>query len=139
MSIAAADAQALVGRRSEMAQFRAVARRMHRGTVRGRHPDSRRGRHRQDAADGRAAIGRRGVGHDERIRASFSISGPNADTAPSARWWRGSSAWDPGASSDLVEGAIDTALRELRLQPDDALYLRDLLEVPQPEATRGVL
>jgi predicted ATPase len=25
----------------------------------------------------------------------------------------------------------------LRLQPDDALYLRDLLEVPQPEATRG--
>jgi predicted ATPase len=25
----------------------------------------------------------------------------------------------------------------LRLQPDDALYLRDLLEVSQPEATRG--
>ena len=28
-------------------------------------------------------------------------------------------------------------MRELRLQPDDALYLRDLLEVPQPDATRG--
>ena len=25
----------------------------------------------------------------------------------------------------------------MRLQPDNALYLRDLLEVPQPEATRG--
>jgi tetratricopeptide (TPR) repeat protein len=41
------------------------------------------------------------------------------------------------ASSGLVEGAIDTVLKELRLQSDDALYLRDLLEVSQPEATRG--
>ena len=42
------------------------------------------------------------------------------------------------ASPDIVESAIDKALRELRLLPDDALYLRDLLEVPQPEATRGL-
>jgi hypothetical protein len=45
---------------------------------------------------------------------------------------------EPRAPSEAVECAIDAALRELRLQPDDALYLRDLLEVPQPEATRGL-
>jgi hypothetical protein len=41
-------------------------------------------------------------------------------------------------SADAIEAAIDAAVRELRLEPDDALYLRDLLEVPQPDAVRGV-
>jgi class 3 adenylate cyclase/tetratricopeptide (TPR) repeat protein len=39
---------------------------------------------------------------------------------------------------DVVEDAIATAMRSARLAPDDALYLRDLLEVPQLEATRAL-
>ena len=38
-----------------------------------------------------------------------------------------------GGSSDAVESTIDKTLRDFGLQQDDALYLRDLLEVPQPE------
>ena len=41
-------------------------------------------------------------------------------------------------AADAVETAIEETVRELQLQPDDALYLRDLLEIPQPDATRGV-
>jgi class 3 adenylate cyclase len=37
---------------------------------------------------------------------------------------------------DVAEGAIDGFLRDGRLQADDALYLRDLLEMPQPEAAQ---
>src|ERR1700682_421200 len=40
------------------------------------------------------------------------------------------------ATSDAAERAIDTIVREGRLEVDDAHYLRDLLEMPQPEATR---
>ena len=38
------------------------------------------------------------------------------------------------ATPDDAEQAIDIAIREGHLQADDALYLRDLLEMPQPEA-----
>jgi class 3 adenylate cyclase/tetratricopeptide (TPR) repeat protein len=41
-----------------------------------------------------------------------------------------------GATMDAAESAIVTLQQNLQLQPDDALYLRDLLEIPQPEATR---
>ncbi len=40
------------------------------------------------------------------------------------------------ATSDAAERAIDTIVREGRLEVDDALYLRDLLEMSQPETTR---
>jgi class 3 adenylate cyclase/tetratricopeptide (TPR) repeat protein len=42
------------------------------------------------------------------------------------------------ATPDDVESAIEEGRRDARLQADDALYLRDLLEAPQPEAERGV-
>ena len=38
------------------------------------------------------------------------------------------------ATPDDAEQAIDIAIRDGHLQADDALYLRDLLEMPQPEA-----
>jgi hypothetical protein len=44
----------------------------------------------------------------------------------------------PDAPLEAVELALDATVRDLALQPDDALYMRDLLEVPQPEASRGV-
>ena len=37
---------------------------------------------------------------------------------------------------DVAERAIAEILRDGRLQADDALYLRDLLEMSQPEAAR---
>jgi class 3 adenylate cyclase/tetratricopeptide (TPR) repeat protein len=40
------------------------------------------------------------------------------------------------ATSDAAERTIDTIMREGRLEVDDALYLRDLLEMSQPETTR---
>jgi class 3 adenylate cyclase/tetratricopeptide (TPR) repeat protein len=42
------------------------------------------------------------------------------------------------ADPDDAEHAIDIATRDGRLQADDALYLRDLLELPQPEASRNL-
>jgi predicted ATPase len=43
---------------------------------------------------------------------------------------------DSEATPDAAERAMDLLLKEDRLQADDLLYLRDLLEMPQPEATR---
>ena len=40
------------------------------------------------------------------------------------------------STSDAAERAIENIVREGRLQVDDALYLRDLLEMSQPETTR---
>jgi class 3 adenylate cyclase/tetratricopeptide (TPR) repeat protein len=37
---------------------------------------------------------------------------------------------------DVCESTIDEIMRDGRLQADDALYLRDLLEISQPEGTR---
>jgi class 3 adenylate cyclase/tetratricopeptide (TPR) repeat protein len=43
----------------------------------------------------------------------------------------------PGSmASNNAEHAIDVAIRDGHLQADDALYLRDLLEMPQPETAR---
>jgi class 3 adenylate cyclase/tetratricopeptide (TPR) repeat protein len=39
---------------------------------------------------------------------------------------------------DVVEDAVEAARLTAQLEPDDALYLRDLLEVPQLEATRAL-
>jgi class 3 adenylate cyclase/tetratricopeptide (TPR) repeat protein len=40
------------------------------------------------------------------------------------------------ATSGAAERAIEELIRDSRFQEDDALYLRDLLEMSQPEATR---
>ena len=40
------------------------------------------------------------------------------------------------ATSDAAERAVDNVVRDERLEVDDALYLRDLLEMSQPETTR---
>ena len=79
---AAAETQALVGRRSELGQCRAALDACVDGNVRRRHPDPRRGRHRQDAADGGIAIDRRGGGNDAARR-------PHSRFRNRARPWRG--------------------------------------------------
>src|SRR4051812_29515107 len=40
------------------------------------------------------------------------------------------------ATRDAAERAIRALLQDFQLQADDALYLRDLLEIPQPEDAR---
>ena len=42
------------------------------------------------------------------------------------------------ATPDAVEDAIEAARQSAQLETDDTLYLRDLLEVPQLEATRAL-
>jgi class 3 adenylate cyclase/tetratricopeptide (TPR) repeat protein len=44
----------------------------------------------------------------------------------------------PGASTEAAEGAIEAARRQAGLQADDMLYLHDLVEMPQPDAARGL-
>ena len=94
MSVAAADAQALVGRRREMAQFRAALDACIDGPsgavilIRGEAGIGKT-RLMEELQSAAAASGMKG------IRPSFSISGPNADTARCEWWWRVSSAWDP--------------------------------------------
>ena len=41
-----------------------------------------------------------------------------------------------GATVEAVENAIDDLLQAHQLEPDDALFLRDLLEIPHSEAAR---
>ncbi len=135
--IAAADAEALVGRRSEMAQFRAVLDACIEGpsgTV--------------ILIRGEAGIGKTRLMDELQSAAAASGMTTHSGFVLDFGTERGHGAvrtvlagligLGSDASSDIVEGAIETAVRELRLQPDDALYLRDLLEVPQPDATRGV-
>jgi class 3 adenylate cyclase/tetratricopeptide (TPR) repeat protein len=132
-----AEAPALVGRRSEMAQFRAVLDACIQGTsgsvvlIRGeagigktRLMDEL---HSAAAASGMATHGgfvldfgtERGHGAVRTVVAGLVGVGP-------------------GESSDAIENAIDAARLEQRLPSDDVLYLRDLLEAPQPEETRGL-
>ena len=136
MNIAAADAQALVGRRSEMAHFRVIL-------------DSC-----IDGPSGAVILirGEAGIGKTrlmDELQSAAAASGMTSHSGFVLDFGteRGHGAirtvvagligLGSQASSNIVEGAIDAALKELRLQPDDALFLRDLLEVPQPEATRG--
>ena len=135
MNIAAADAQALVGRRSEMAQFRAVLDACIEG------PSGA-----VILIRGEAGIGKTRLMDELQSAAAASGMTSHSGFVLDFGTERGHGAvrtvvagligLEPGASTDIVEGAIETAVRELRLHPDDALYLRDLLEVPQPEAAR---
>jgi class 3 adenylate cyclase/tetratricopeptide (TPR) repeat protein len=136
MSIAVADAQAIVGRRSEVAQFRAALDACIEG------PSGA-----VILIRGEAGIGKTRLMEELRSAAALSgikrYSGSVLDFGTE----RGHGAvrtvvagligLGSQAPSGLVEGEIDTALRQLSLQSDDALYLRDLLEVSQPEETRG--
>ena len=136
MGVAAADAQPLVGRLPEMAQFRAALEMC------------------IDGPSGAVILirGEAGIGKTrlmEELQSVAAASGMRTHSGFVLDFGteRGHGAvrmvvagligLGSQASSGLVEGAIDTVLKELRLQSDDALYLRDLLEVSQPEATRG--
>ena len=135
MSVAAADAQALVGRLPEMAQFRAALD----ACIDGPFGAVIRIR-------GEAGIGKTRLMEELQSAAAASGMRTHSGFVLDFGTERGHGAvrmvvagligLGSHASSDLVEGAIDAALKELRLQSDDALYLRDLLEVSQPEATR---
>src|SRR5271157_1383096 len=135
-NIAAADAQALVGRRSEMAQFRAVLDACIEG------PSGA-----VILIRGEAGIGKTRLMEELQSAAAASGMTRYSGFVLDFGTERGHGAvrtvvagligLEAQATSDSVESAIDAALKELRLQPDDALFLRDLLEVPQPEATRG--
>ena len=136
LNIAAADAQALVGRRSEMAHFRAVLDSCIEG------PSGA-----VILIRGEAGIGKTRLMDELQSAAAASGMTSHSGFVLDFGTERGHGAvrtvvagligLGSQASSDIVEGAIDAALKELTLQPDDALFLRDLLEVPQPEATRG--
>jgi class 3 adenylate cyclase len=137
MNIAAAGAQALVGRRSEMAQFRTVLDACIEGPsgaailIRGEAGIGKT-RLMDELQSAAAALGM--TSHSGFVLDFGTERGHGAvRTVVSRLIGLGS-----GASTDIVEGAIETAVRELMLHPDDALYLRDLLEVPQPETTRGL-
>ena len=133
--ISTADAHTLVGRRSEVAVFRAVLDACIEGT--------------SGAAiliRGEAGIGKTRLMDELQSSALASGMATHAGFVLDFGTERGHGAvrtvvagligLEPRAPSDAVESAIDVARRELRLQPDDALYLCDLLEVPQPESTR---
>ena len=136
MNIAAADAQALVGRRSEMAHFRAVLDSCIEG------PSGA-----VILIRGEAGIGKTRLMDELQSAAAASGMTSHSGFVLDFGTERGHGAvrtvvagligLGSQVPSNIVEGAIDAALKELRLQPDDALFLRDLLEVPQPEATRG--
>src|SRR5271166_762370 len=135
--IAAADAHALVGRRAEMAQFRAVLDTCIGGT--------------SGAAiliRGEAGIGKTRLMEELQAAALASGMATQAGLVLDFGTERGHGAvrtvvagligLGPGATPAAIESAIDAARGEWRLKDDDALYLRDLLELPQPDATRGV-
>ncbi len=136
-TVAVGDAHALVGRRSEMAQFRAVLGACIGGT--------------SGAAiliRGEAGIGKTRLMEELQAAALASGMATHAGLVLDFGTERGHGAvrtvvagligLEPGAPPAAIESAIDAARRECRLKDDDALYLRDLLELPQPDATRGL-
>ncbi len=136
-SIATTDTQALVGRRSELAQFRAVLDACVEGPsgavilIRG---EAGIGKTRLMDELQSAAVAS-GLARYSGFVLDFGTERGHGAVRTVVAGLIGLRAQ---ATSDVVESAIETAVRELRLPPDGALYLRDLLEVPQPEATRGV-
>jgi class 3 adenylate cyclase/tetratricopeptide (TPR) repeat protein len=133
----APDAHALVGRRSELGQFRAVLDACVNGT------------------SGAAVLirGEAGIGKTRLIDELHAIAGASEMSCHAGfvldfGTARGHGAVrtvvagllgvGPDAAPDKIEKAIDVARQVARLQLDDALYLRDLLEAPQPEATQKI-
>ena len=136
-SVAAATVEALVGRRAEMTQFHAILDASIEGPCGG-----------VIVIRGEAGIGKTRLMEELRSAAAASGMATHAGLVLDFGTERGQGAVRTVAagllglgsreSVDAVETAIDEACRELHLQPDDSLYLRDLLEIPQPDATRGV-
>jgi class 3 adenylate cyclase/tetratricopeptide (TPR) repeat protein len=134
---AAADGQTLVGRRAEMAQFRAVLDACIEGTSGA-----------VILIRGEAGIGKTRLMEEFVSAAAASGLATHAGVVLDFGTERGHGAvrtvvarllgLGPNASSDTVERMVETACGELKLQPDDALYLRDLLEQTQADETRAV-
>src|SRR6202790_1335140 len=131
----APEAHALVGRRSELGQFRAVLDACING------------------ATGTALLirGEAGIGKTRLMDALQSIAAASGMSCTAGFILDFGTARGHGAvrtvvagllglgseaTSDEAERAIDSIVRDGRLQEDDALYLRDLLEMPQPEAAQ---
>jgi class 3 adenylate cyclase/tetratricopeptide (TPR) repeat protein len=131
----APDAHALVGRRSELGQFRAVL-------------DAC-----VNSAAGTALLirGEAGIGKTRLIDELQSIAAASGMSCTAGFVLDFGTARGHGAvrtvvagllglvseaTSEAAERAIDTIVRQGRLEVDDALYLRDLLEMPQPEAVQ---
>jgi class 3 adenylate cyclase/tetratricopeptide (TPR) repeat protein len=131
----APEAHALVGRRSELGQFRAVLDACVNGTT------------------GTAILirGEAGIGKTRLMDELQSIAAASGMSCTAgfvldfgtARGHgavrtvvAGLLALGSEATSDATERAIDVLVREGRLEVDDALYVRDLLEMPQPEAAQ---
>ena len=131
----APDAHALVGRRSELGQFRAVL-------------DAC-----VNSATGTALLirGEAGIGKTRLMDELQSIAAASGMSCTAGFVLDFGTARGHGAvrtvvagllglgseaTSDEAERAIDSIMREGRLEVDDALYLRDLLEMPQPETAQ---
>jgi class 3 adenylate cyclase/tetratricopeptide (TPR) repeat protein len=131
----APEAHALVGRRSELGQFRAVLDACVNGTT------------------GTALLirGEAGIGKTRLIDELQSIATASGMSCTAGFVLDFGTARGHGAVRTVVAGllglgsdvtpdgavtAIDGILRDGRLQADDALYLRDLLEMSPPEASR---
>jgi class 3 adenylate cyclase/tetratricopeptide (TPR) repeat protein len=131
----APEAHALVGRRTEVGQFRAVLEACINGST------------------GTALVirGEAGIGKTRLMDELQSIAATSGMSCiagfvldfGTARWHgavRTVVAGLLGLGSDATPAAAERAIGELvrcsELQPDDALYLRDLLEIPQPDDTR---
>ena len=131
---AAPDAHALVGRRSELGQFRAVLEACVNGSF-GTALSIR----------GEAGIGKTRLMDELQSIAAASGMSCTAGFVLDFGTARGHGAvrmvvagllgLGSEATPDAAERAMDLLLQEGRLQADDLLYLRDLLEMPQPEAT----
>ena len=131
------DAHTLVGRRSEVGQFRAILDACVSGTT-GIAVLIR----------GEAGIGKTRLVDDVQSAATASGMSCHSGFVLDFGTTRGHGAVrtvvagllglarDP--ASDAIENAINAARQDARLHEDDGLYLRDLLEVPQPEAERGL-
>ena len=135
MRRSAPDAHALVGRQSELGQFRAVLDACING------------------ATGTALLirGEAGIGKTRLMDELQSIAATSGMSCAAGFVLDFGTARGHGAvrtvvagllglgseaTSDEVERAIGSIMRERRLEVDDALYLRDLLEMPQPAAAQ---
>jgi class 3 adenylate cyclase len=135
--ITASGTHALVGRRSELGQIRAALAAC------------------VDGASGTALLirGEAGIGKTRLVDELRSIAAESGMTSHAGFVLDFGTARGHGAvrtvvagllglgrdpTPEAIEGAIDAARLNAGLEPDDALYLRDLLEVPQSETTRAL-